>query len=99
MRSYKFTPTAEQQLRDADAWWLGNRPAVPNAIIDDVESTVALLLREPAIGPLARDVELPGVRRVVVERIRYYIYYRFNDTTVDILAVWHTSRGTPPPLQ
>ncbi len=99
MRSYKFTPLAERQLRDADDWWQIHRTAAPNAVLDDTESTIAMLLPEPAIGPLARDVELPDVRRVVMERIRYYLYYRFDDVTVEILALWHTSRGSPPLLQ
>jgi plasmid stabilization system protein ParE len=43
-------------------------------------------------------VELADVRRVLLGGTRYYLYYRHNEdeSAVDILAVWHTRRGTPP---
>jgi len=33
-----------------------------------------------------------------VGRIRYFIYYRVTPDTVDVLAVWHVSRGKQPAL-
>jgi plasmid stabilization system protein ParE len=39
-----------------------------------------------------------GVRRLVLYKIRYYLYYRLSGDTVDVLALWHTSRGEGPAL-
>ena len=44
-------------------------------------------------GARAKDV-----RRLLVGRIRYFIYYRVTQETLDALAVWHTSRGRQPRL-
>ncbi len=45
--------------------------------------------------------KLAGVRRLHLKRIRYYLYYRVKDDPqqVEILALWHTSRGTGPDLK
>ena len=39
-----------------------------------------------------------GVRRVTLSRIRYYLYYRVADDALQVLALWHTSRGLGPSL-
>jgi len=59
-----------------------------------------LILAQPEIGPRALDVELPGVRRIHLSRIKHYLYYRVleADEMIEVLAVWSDSRGEPPPL-
>jgi hypothetical protein len=49
---------------------------------------------------VAEDVELEGVRRVVLVDTQHYVYYRINRTArrIEVLAVWSTNRGEPPPL-
>jgi plasmid stabilization system protein ParE len=47
---------------------------------------------------MARRTALSGVRRVALSRIRYYVYYRVADDALQVLAFWHTSRGTEPPM-
>ncbi len=39
-----------------------------------------------------------NVRRLLVGRIRYFIYYRPTPEAVEVLAVWHVSRGRQPNL-
>jgi len=34
----------------------------------------------------------------MLSRIRYYLYYRATDETLEVVAFWHTSRGRMPPL-
>jgi len=33
-----------------------------------------------------------------LKRIHYYLYYRVEQDDIEILALWHTSRGTGPPI-
>jgi len=50
---------------------------------------------QPAIGARATNVKLAGVRRVHLARVHYHLYYRVtSEPAIEILAVWHTSRGT-----
>jgi plasmid stabilization system protein ParE len=44
------------------------------------------------------NTKLAGVRRIHLSRIRYHLYYRVasHGGAVEILALWHTSRGKGP---
>jgi plasmid stabilization system protein ParE len=90
--------TARAQISAASAWWAENRPAAPDAIRDELERLFNLLRVQPAIGTVARRATLPGVRRVTLTRVRYYLYYRVTEDTIQVLAFWHTARGSEPPM-
>ena len=37
-----------------------------------------------------------GIRRMLLERIRYYIYYRILPVgDIEVICVWHASRRPP----
>lgn len=65
----EVTALAAQHIRRAEHWWRSNRPSVPNAVREDLEQALSLLATQPRIGPIARNVKLPGVRRVYLARI------------------------------
>jgi plasmid stabilization system protein ParE len=41
---------------------------------------------------------MSGVRRVLISRIHYYVYYRVKGDAVQVLAFWHSSRGRGPKI-
>lgn len=92
----QVTRNAAAQIEEAAVWWAKNRPLAPGAIEEELERSFALLAVQPAIGALARSDQLHGVRRVHLSRIHYYLYYRVSAKAIDVLAFWHTSRGSPP---
>jgi plasmid stabilization system protein ParE len=81
-------------------WWLANRPAARTAFWDELEGTYDRLREQPRSAPVARDVDLAGVRRLTLPRTRYILYYRVSedDSVVGVLALWHASRGAGPDL-
>jgi hypothetical protein len=91
---------AARQIRAAEAWWRINRLKAPNAIREDLDRVSALIAIQPEVGARARNVALSGVRRVHLARIRYDLYYRLVDAPrrLEILAFWHTSRGSGRPI-
>jgi plasmid stabilization system protein ParE len=81
---------------DARDCWVENRDKAPTAFDDDLADLVELLGVAPHwVG--ARVAQRPGVRRVLLRRVRYYVYFTIADPTVTIVAVWHARRGTLPP--
>jgi plasmid stabilization system protein ParE len=64
---------------------------------DELNRTVALLAEQPHIGALLPD-RRDGVRRHPMVRIRYALYYRVAGDMIEILAFWHASRGSGPPI-
>ncbi|MFQ5744991.1 MAG: type II toxin-antitoxin system RelE/ParE family toxin [Acidobacteriota bacterium] len=92
----RITRRAARQIGEAATWWEENRPAAPGAVRNELEQTLALLARQPRIGARARNVRTEGVRRVHLSRIRYYLFYRVKGSTVELLALWHSIRGSGP---
>jgi plasmid stabilization system protein ParE len=94
------TDLAKAQIRAAEDWWRLNRSKAPNAIREELERAASILSVQPDIGARARNVSLPAVRRLHLSRIRYYVYYwqRTEPERIEILAFWHESRGSGPPL-
>lgn len=92
---------AAAQVHAAEMWWQANRPKAPGAIRAELERASPLLALQPDIGARALNVTLPGVRRLHLGRIRYDLYYRVVDAPprrIEILALWHASRGGLPPI-
>lgn len=94
----KVSARAASQIDKAAEWWAENRPAAPGAIRADIGEALALLAQQPGIGTKYEGARTPGVRRLLVGRVRYFIYYRARLDTIEVLAVWHGSRGMQPSL-
>lgn len=88
------TRRAAREIRTASGWWDENRPAAPDAFSDAIDKAFELICTQPNIGAVATNVKLPGVRRILLSKIRYYLYYRLKSKpqTVEVVALWHTSR-------
>lgn len=95
-----FTPRASREVEEAKRWWRANRTKAPDALEEELRTTLDLVAGTPAIGAVARNVTLPGVRRVFLNRVNYFLYYRPNAQTrvVEIVALWHARRGSGPRL-
>ena len=65
-----------------------------------MERALELISAQPQIGTRATNTRLAGVRRIHLSRIDYYLYYRVREAPkgVEILTLWHTSRGSEPGL-
>lgn len=94
----KVSVRAASHIRRAAEWWVENRPAAPGAIRIDIGDALALLAEQPGVGAAYQSARTEGVRRLLVGRIRYFIYYRATHDTLEVLAVWHVSRGKQPVL-
>jgi plasmid stabilization system protein ParE len=92
--------SAADQIVEASVWWNTNRPKAPGAFREEIERALELISAQPHIGARATNAKLAGVRRIHLSRIHYYLYYRVRETpkAVDVLALWHTSRGSGPGL-
>jgi plasmid stabilization system protein ParE len=53
-------------------------------------SLVKLLETMPGIGTKYKN----GMRKMPLGKFRYFIYYKESETNIEIVGIWHTSRGT-----
>ena len=94
----RVTRRAQAQIDRAAEWWDEHRDLAPEAFDEDLAKAFSLLSVEPAIGPPVPDAGAPDIRRLHLARIRYHLYYRIRGGDVEVLAIWHTSRGSGPRL-
>jgi plasmid stabilization system protein ParE len=94
-----FHPRAVEDAMRIDAWWTANRLAAPDLFQRELEATVSSAAVSPMLGAVSTaDGELPDVRRVLMRRTRYHVYYRVIGDVFEVLAIWHTARGEGPTL-
>jgi plasmid stabilization system protein ParE len=48
------------------------------------------------MGAPATNARLRGVRRLLLSRVRYWLYYVVTEERIDVLAFWHVSRDEQP---
>jgi plasmid stabilization system protein ParE len=96
----RVAPQAEAQIREAARWWWENRPKAPEAFSEDLEEAFGLISLLPKAGQPVRHTRINELRRVLLGRVRYYLYYQVNDASeaVEVLALWHASRSGSPSL-
>jgi plasmid stabilization system protein ParE len=81
-------------------WWRENRTLAPNAVRQELERALALVAAQPRIGSRAMNVQMPEVRRIFLPIIKQHLYYHVLESPdrVEVVALWHTRRGTGPPI-
>ena len=92
------TAIAAEQIRHEARWWRNNRIKAPYLFRDELRRAFKLLASHPEIGATASDSDLTGVRRILLSATQHYLYYRVveHEQTIEVLAVWSTSRGSAP---
>jgi plasmid stabilization system protein ParE len=96
----KIAPHAAAAIRAGSDWWLKNRSKAPEAFADEIERGFELIRSLPGSGEPVAHSEISKVRRLLLGRIRYHLYYRVDreTETIEVLAFWHASRGSQPTL-
>jgi toxin ParE1/3/4 len=83
-----FRPQAEAEFEEAQAWYEERLRGLGHEFVTSVQATINLVSRNP--GQFQR---IEGeVRRALVRRFPYAIFYLADPESVVIIAVFHTSR-------
>ena len=94
----RHTPQTEQQVIAISEWWRENRTAAPDLFRQELEGAIDLLEQSPDSGRRYPGAGVPGLRRLLLPKTRYHVYYVHDSATalVLILAVWSAVRGRGP---
>ena len=89
---------AERHVSNASDWWYENRTAAPTLLVEEFRRSVELITTRPRAGSRFRGRTDVEIRPVLLEKTRYYLYYRVDEAqeVVEVLALWHQSRGSEP---
>ena len=87
-RDIRFTALAARDVDAAFTWYEERRPGLGHDFEAALAATLALLRQAPEAGPpVHRDV-----RRVLLPRFPYAIYYRLAADTIEVRGIFHQSR-------
>ena len=92
----RITVRAADEVDRADTWWRENRLAAPEAIREDLERTLKLLILQPGIGQRVMNARLAGVRRIHIDRVHHHVYYRVQGNELVVLRFWPSQRLKQP---
>ncbi len=88
----RWLRTAVRNL-DAEAEFIAeDDPTAARVVVERVLSAVAMLASQPGLG---RPGRVANTRELVVPKTRYIVPNRVRGETVEVLRVFHTSRGLP----
>jgi len=92
----EIKPRAQRQLVSAHRWWRQHRDKAPEALQEDFAEALSRIGEAPRTGKFVKHQREGVVRRYLLERVKYYLFYRINTNgDIDILQLWHASRRPP----
>jgi plasmid stabilization system protein ParE len=92
-----FSEEARAQVREIDAWWRKDRPAAPDLFARELGQAVTTLERTPTLGT-RYDGATKSVRRLLLRRSHYHLYFDEQAEQLFVVAVWSAHRGRGPRL-
>jgi plasmid stabilization system protein ParE len=87
-RAIRFTARASEEVRLAFDWYDVHAPGVGPAFLNTLEAVLAQAAAYPESFPLVR----PRIRRALLRRFPYGVFYVVQPDSVLVLAVVHACR-------
>lgn len=85
----RLRPEAEADLREASEWYDGRKVGLGNEFLAEVERSLTLIQENPR---LCSEIHR-NVRRALLRRFPYGLFYLLEAETVVVLAVLHQARS------
>jgi len=103
MKRFRVTllEPAKAHIKEIARWWRANRGERHRLPLEELRAAITGLAAFPDIGMAYRSRHRRGVRRLLLPRSQYWVYYEVDDEReeVRVLAVWRALRGKAPPLR
>lgn len=94
-RRVRFTATARRHVTREKNWWVANRVHI-DVFADELEEALRVLMWLPGAGTSYPQADVPGIRRVYLEKVACHIYDTFDDNEVIVRAFWGARRRRGP---
>jgi plasmid stabilization system protein ParE len=84
-----FRRAAKDELEEAAAWYEDRQRGLGEEFLNELAEAIDRAARHPERHPIA----LNDVRRAVLRRFPYAVYFRTRDQVLVVLAVFHARRN------
>lgn len=94
----RILPEALARIDAARAWWIGNREKVPELFDDELAAVLEQIATAPFAGQRVSLSRGRGVRRALMQKSGFHVYYDVVEEEIHILTIWGAVRGSGPTL-
>lgn len=84
----RFVPEAEADLLDAYQWYEARAGGLASEFLRSLDACLAVVARHPDAFPIVHR----GLRRALLRRFPYGLYYLVDGETLVVLACLHAAR-------
>jgi len=84
----RLTTAAERDMREARGWYEKEAPPVAPRLREEIRATFQRIAERPRLYPIMHH----NVRRAVVHRFPYAVFYRIEDDAILVVAIVHSAR-------
>lgn len=88
MKKISFLPAAQNELDDAFLWYEDQAVGLGYEFLDELDQSLRLIVNYPGLQPPIDN----NVRRCLVNRFPYGIFYGVADNAIIVVAVAHLKR-------
>jgi plasmid stabilization system protein ParE len=81
-------PRADRDIGAAFSWYENERPGLGGGFLDELRATYDRIVQ----GPMHHQELRAGIRRALVRRFPYAVYFAVEVDTIIVVAVLHASR-------
>ena len=89
--SIEFSPDALEQIRAVHDWWRIHQPGAPELLREELAATLEMIRSSPHAAKVYQFSPIPGLRRSLMPRTRYHLYFTFHEerALIFVHAIWH----------
>ena len=84
----RFTPDADAELADARQWYAHQRVDLDLEFVECIDDALSRIVQNPKLYPIVYRT----LRRVVVRRFPFAVFYEVNADEIQVIAVFHSRR-------
>jgi plasmid stabilization system protein ParE len=86
----KPTKKCKDMVKSEAKYIKKNSPEQAKIFVKEFRETVDLIETLPGMGKLAKN----GMKKMLLGKFRYNVYYKETEKNIIVFGIWHTSRGT-----
>jgi plasmid stabilization system protein ParE len=84
----RFTPDADAELADARQWYARQRENLDQEFMESIDDALSRIVRNPLLYPIVYRT----LRRTVVRRFPFAVFYEVTADEIQVIAVFHSRR-------
>jgi len=84
----RFTPDADTELAEARQWYAHQRQDLDLEFMESIDDALLRVVRNPHLYPIVYR----NLRRAVVRRFPFAVFYEVTASEIQVAAVFHSRR-------